>query len=114
MYVCIYVCMYVYVIHLGALGQNCRMGATNWDCCKPSRQCGLGEGDCDSDLDCKAGLKCGGDNCRPYNPKGKLKENVCIPAYVCMCISVCLYLYMSVCPSVYVFVMTHICVYTYI
>jgi len=33
------------------------------DCCSASNQCGLGEGDCDSDNDCKGSLKCGANNC---------------------------------------------------
>ena len=33
-------------------------------CCKSSNQCNVDEGDCDSDSDCKVGLKCGSDNCK--------------------------------------------------
>ena len=36
-------------------------------CCTPSNQCGEGKGDCDSDNDCLAGLKCGVDNCVSYD-----------------------------------------------
>ena len=32
-------------------------------CCTDKFPCGLGEGDCDNDSDCKEGLKCGNDNC---------------------------------------------------
>ena len=32
-------------------------------CCSSSRQCGLGEGDCDDDEDCSGDLVCGTDNC---------------------------------------------------
>ena len=33
------------------------------NCCWPGDVCGIGEGDCDFDVDCAAGLKCGSDNC---------------------------------------------------
>ena len=33
-------------------------------CCKSTNQCDVDEGDCDSDSDCKAGLKCGSNNCK--------------------------------------------------
>jgi len=45
----------------------CRIGAGCFggdSCCTPSRRCGLGEGDCDSNSDCRRGLVCGHDNCR--------------------------------------------------
>ncbi len=32
-------------------------------CCTRVTPCGPGEGDCDSDSDCAAGLACGSDNC---------------------------------------------------
>ena len=32
---------------------------TQWDCCNPHSQCGVGEGDCDSDDDCVGDLICG-------------------------------------------------------
>ena len=32
-------------------------------CCTDKFPCGLGEGDCDDDSNCKEGLKCGNDNC---------------------------------------------------
>ena len=34
------------------------------DCCNRTNKCGVGEGDCDSDDDCKGNLVCGADNCR--------------------------------------------------
>ena len=42
---------------------------TEWDCCNPVSQCGLGEGDCDTDDDCYGDLICGGlkdksNNCK--------------------------------------------------
>eukprot|EP00729_Bicosta_minor_P018723 gene18723-26427_t len=35
----------------------------NDDCCTPENQCGVDEGDCDSDNDCAPGLQCGYNNC---------------------------------------------------
>ena len=32
-------------------------------CCTEDNPCDEGEGDCDSDADCKSGLVCGQDNC---------------------------------------------------
>lgn len=34
-----------------------------FDCCTPENKCGIGEGDCDTDLDCSGLLICGNDNC---------------------------------------------------
>jgi len=39
------------------------LSSHDWSCCRPMHQCGVGEGDCDSDRDCKGSLKCGKDNC---------------------------------------------------
>ena len=38
--------------------------------CTKQRQCELGEGDCDSGDHCKAGLRCGNNNCKGsmYDP----------------------------------------------
>ena len=43
---------------------DCTATATDASCCnnKPGG-CGENEGDCDNDSHCKAGLKCGTDNC---------------------------------------------------
>ena len=32
-------------------------------CCTKANQCGVGEGNCGKDEDCKKGLVCGRDNC---------------------------------------------------
>ena len=32
-------------------------------CCTPENQCGVGQGDCDSNTDCNPSLVCGKDNC---------------------------------------------------
>ena len=33
-------------------------------CCTSNRQCDVDQGDCDSDSECKQGLKCGSNNCK--------------------------------------------------
>jgi len=38
-------------------------GGKNSGCCTPSTPCGIDDGDCDSDTDCKPGLICGSNNC---------------------------------------------------
>ena len=32
-------------------------------CCQPYNQCSIGQGDCDTDEDCKGNLVCGNNNC---------------------------------------------------
>ena len=39
---------------------GCRGGDS---CCTSKNRCDIDQGDCDSDSDCKIGLKCGNDNC---------------------------------------------------
>merc|ERR1711915_750415 len=46
-------------------------------CCNPSNKCGLGGGDCDTDHDCEAGLKCGNNNCREFNPNAEADCDCC-------------------------------------
>jgi len=58
--------------------KSCKTGATDWSCCTPTKQCDVGEGDCDTNKDCKAGLKCGGDNCKPYNPLASTGSDCCV------------------------------------
>ena len=41
---------------------NCADGSGGPSCCTSSQQCGVGEGDCDSDADCAGNLKCGQGN----------------------------------------------------
>ena len=36
-----------------------------WSFCTSSDPCGIDEGDCDNDGECKDGLICGSDNCPP-------------------------------------------------
>ncbi len=37
--------------------------STDWQCCTSQSPCGIGEGDCDTDSDCRGLLKCGKNNC---------------------------------------------------
>ena len=39
-----------------------------YKCCSSSNQCGLNEGDCDSDSECSGNLICGKDNCQSPFP----------------------------------------------
>ena len=56
------------------------LGLSNdWDCCTASSPCNIGEGDCDKDSECAAGLKCGQDNCRGFNPSAQSNADCCIP-----------------------------------
>jgi len=41
----------------------CLPGLNDWTCCTESSPCGLGNGDCDSDIDCQGILVCGDNNC---------------------------------------------------
>ena len=40
----------------------CADGSGGDSCCTSSQQCGEGEGDCDTDVDCAGNLKCGQGN----------------------------------------------------
>ena len=44
--------------------------STNWGCCSVSSPCGIGEGDCDSHLDCQGNLICGENNCLNNHSSG--------------------------------------------
>ena len=44
--------------------ETCNPANNEWECCTATNQCDVGQGDCDSDSDCKAGLKCGSNNCK--------------------------------------------------
>ena len=52
--------------NINILGHKCD-GVSN--CCIPGIPCDEGEGDCDSNLDCREGLDCGHNNC-PKNDGG--------------------------------------------
>jgi len=45
--------------------------------CSPSRRCSVGQGDCDKDDDCAAGLKCGSNNCRQFHPTASPTSDCC-------------------------------------
>ena len=42
---------------------DCDPALDDLSCCTDDSQCGLGEGDCDSDSHCAGDLTCGTDNC---------------------------------------------------
>ena len=41
-----------------------RCNGENNNCCTPNTPCDDGDGDCDTDADCKDGLMCGTNNCK--------------------------------------------------
>merc|ERR1711915_705701 len=55
----------------------CDGGSEAWGCCTPSRQCGVGGGDCDNDSDCQAGLVCGEDNCIEFSAQALNTSDCC-------------------------------------
>jgi len=48
-------------------------------CCQnhPNQRCGIGEGDCDEDMDCEQGLVCGIDNCRAWGSGFDSTDDCC-------------------------------------
>jgi len=48
-------------------------------CCTESNQCGVNQGDCDSDADCKGNLVCGKNNCN--GPNFDSKDDCCTLDY---------------------------------
>ena len=56
---------------------------TDMNCCWPGEVCGIGEGDCDFDVDCANGLKCGKDNCYYNFPTSDIRENWDVMADCC-------------------------------
>ena len=50
------------LLHIGYF-TGCDWTIEDWDCCSNSSQCGINEGDCDSDIDCIGSLACGSHNC---------------------------------------------------
>ena len=68
--------------------RNRRCGAkpkTDMNCCWPGEVCGIGEGDCDFDVDCADGLKCGHDNCYYDFRTSDIRENWDVMADCCYC-----------------------------
>jgi len=49
----------------------------DWSYCSGLHKCDEGEGDCDKDSDCKAGLKCGNNNCRSFFSKAHSFADCC-------------------------------------
>ena len=58
---------------------DCSSGSIDPDCCSSSDPCGAGEGDCDSDGDCKGDLVCGTNNCKAFNPLAYSEADCCVP-----------------------------------
>ena len=60
-------------------GKQCDTGEWNDSCCTPKNPCPDYQGDCDKNIDCLPGLRCGKNNCPKsfqmaddccYDPKG--------------------------------------------
>merc|ERR1711983_167503 len=62
---------------------SCAVGSTDWNCCSDGNPCNKGEGDCDKDSHCAAGLKCGKDNCKDFNPAAHSTADCCYEAASC-------------------------------
>jgi hypothetical protein len=56
---------------------------TDMDCCSFGDPCGVGEGDCDFDIDCHIGLRCGRDNCYYDFPSPDIRNNWDVMADCC-------------------------------
>ena len=72
------VTLLLYLLLLGwgveaPVSPSCQPGAYDWNCCNEQEPCSQeGQGDCDTDDDCGAGLRCGADNCGPSDPTGAM------------------------------------------
>jgi len=53
----------------------------DWSCCTTASPCSEGQGDCDIDSECAAGLKCGDNNCKDFRNEAKNNADCCIPIY---------------------------------
>jgi len=51
----------------------------DWSFCSSTNLCGVGQGDCDGDSQCKEGMKCGVDNCKSFNPAAHRLADCCTP-----------------------------------
>ena len=50
----------------------------DWSFCSKDAPCGEQEGDCDADDQCKAGLKCGIDNCQAFHDDAHRLADCCV------------------------------------
>jgi len=57
---------------------SCDGGEDDWSCCTPSKPCGNGGGDCDTNSDCKQGHECGEDNCQTFHPSANKWADCCV------------------------------------
>ena len=58
----------------------CNATNNDTDCCTLSNNCGVGEGDCDTDSECDAGLLCGSDNCKSFDSSWFYSDfDCCVP-----------------------------------
>jgi len=54
------------------------IGASNdWTYCSSTNKCDEGQGDCDADSHCAAGLKCGQNNCKEFHPNALGDTDCC-------------------------------------
>merc|ERR1712098_973847 len=59
----------------------CDASSRAWSCCSSSNTCGVGEGDCDRNSDCRPGLVCGTNNCRKFVPGAQSMADCCEKPY---------------------------------
>jgi len=52
-----------------------------WSFCSRSKPCNTGQGDCDGDHECQAGLKCGHDNCKDFNAGAHSLADCCVGGF---------------------------------
>ena len=55
-------------LYLNCLAKSCNGTPYDNECCSSKQQCGINEGDCDSNDDCIGDLVCGKDNCPTHFP----------------------------------------------
>ena len=56
---------------------RCKGYRGDGSCCTKDSPCKLGEGDCDEDSECEAGLKCGDNNCRNFRKEAHRRMDCC-------------------------------------
>jgi len=57
---------------------TCAGDDNDWSCCTSASPCAAGEGDCDSNADCQAGLVCGINNCQATNANADPNADCCM------------------------------------